>query len=85
MRPAATSLPAFKVPVGGGGAALFVFQLIRIHGQAHTASGITPIRTGFMEDAIKTTGLEDQLRVIDLMELLVSTLAAPKEDQRRED
>ncbi len=31
------------------------------------------------EDAIKTVGLEDQMRVIDLMELLVSTLEAPEE------
>jgi Fe-S oxidoreductase len=37
------------------------------------------------EDAIKTAGLEDRMRVVDLMELLVSTLDAPGEDSGHDD
>jgi Fe-S oxidoreductase len=37
------------------------------------------------EDAIKTAGLEDHMRVIDLMELLVSTLNAPEEGPGHDD
>ena len=53
MGSSAASLAAFKVSVGGGGAALFVFEFVGVHGEAHGTSGKAPLGTGGFEDLVE--------------------------------
>src|SRR5665213_2169336 len=55
--PAPLSLTAFEVPVRRRGTAFAGFQSIRIHGQAHRATGIAPLESGVAKDKIQAFGL----------------------------
>src|SRR5215469_4567734 len=54
VRPPAGALAAFKVPVAGGGAALAGLKAIRVHAQAHGASGFAPLKAGVGKDAVQS-------------------------------
>ena len=47
---AAVTLPALEVPVAGRGASLFRLELIRVHAEAHRATGRTPLEACRLED-----------------------------------
>ena len=53
MGPSALALATFKIAVGRRRATLAGLKFIWIHGQAHTATGLAPIKTGFLEHSIK--------------------------------
>ena len=55
------SLTALEVAVAGGGATLAGLQNIRIHAEAHGASGLAPFGSGFEEDAVETLALGELL------------------------
>src|SRR5829696_8331967 len=57
MRPPTRTLPAFEIPVRRRGAPLAGSQLVRIHTQAHRATGGTPFEPGILEDEIEALGL----------------------------
>src|SRR6266851_2397736 len=46
----AASLAALEVAVAGGGAAFAFGELVAVHGDAHTATRLTPLETGVAED-----------------------------------
>src|ERR1039457_969847 len=51
------ALTPFEVPVAGGGAALRGRQNVRIHAQAHRASGLAPLGASLDENAIQPLAL----------------------------
>ncbi len=53
MRSPAASLPTFKIPVAGGGAALARLQNIRIHSQAHRASRFAPFESRIQKNLMQ--------------------------------
>src|SRR5829696_1723590 len=57
MRPPTRPLPAFEIPVRRRGASLARSQLVRIHTQAHRATGGTPFEPSVFEDEVQTLGL----------------------------
>jgi hypothetical protein len=56
VRAALVPLAAFEVTVRRRGAALARLQLIRIHAEAHRASGLAPFETRFPEDFVEAFG-----------------------------
>mmetsp|Transcript_21133 Transcript_21133/g.29051 ORF Transcript_21133/g.29051 Transcript_21133/m.29051 type:complete len:599 (+) Transcript_21133:398-2194(+) len=57
VRAAAVALPALKVAVAGGGAALLRLELVRVHGQAHGAAGLTPVEARGQQHLVQPLGL----------------------------
>ena len=57
MGAAAPALPAFEIAVAGRSATLLRREDVGIHAQAHRASRLTPLRAGFLEDAIESFAL----------------------------
>jgi hypothetical protein len=46
----ASTLPTFEVAITGGGAALSLFELVPIHGDAHAASCLPPLKSRLPKD-----------------------------------
>lgn len=53
MRTATSTLTAFKIAVGSGGATLTGFELVRVHAKAHRAACFSPVKASILEDAVK--------------------------------
>src|SRR5712691_13330682 len=54
VRAAAAALPALEVPVRRRGAALAGGEDVRVHAEAHRATGPPPLEAGVLEDAVET-------------------------------
>mmetsp|Transcript_15937 Transcript_15937/g.29595 ORF Transcript_15937/g.29595 Transcript_15937/m.29595 type:complete len:233 (+) Transcript_15937:234-932(+) len=54
MSSPAVALSPFKVAVGRRGTSLLRLELVSIHGQAHTASWFTPIKSSFNQDLVES-------------------------------
>src|SRR3954452_634951 len=63
-RPSALPLAAFEVPVRGADGVLAGCQLIAVHGNAHGAAGLTPLRAGGPEDLVEALPLGLALHLI---------------------
>ena len=46
----ASTLPSFEVAIAGGGTAFSRGELVPIHGDAHAASCLAPLKTGLPKD-----------------------------------
>src|ERR1035438_7988336 len=57
MRASTAALAAFEVAVAGGGTALAGRKNVGVHGQAHGAARLAPVKAGFYEDAVQSFGL----------------------------
>src|SRR3712207_574405 len=53
VRASALALPALEVAVGGGCAALAGLEGVRVHAEAHRATGTAPLGTGLLEDDVQ--------------------------------
>src|SRR5271166_3258169 len=53
MRASLETLPALKIAVGGGGAALARRELVGIHGKAHGAARLAPLEARREEDFVQ--------------------------------
>src|SRR5690606_8383182 len=51
------TLPAFKIAIGGRGAALSETEHVIIHGKTHGAAGLTPFKTGIDQYLRNALGL----------------------------
>src|ERR1700677_4640106 len=51
---AAAALPPFKIAIAGRGATLTRSQDVRIHAQAHGASGLAPVETGCAKNLVQS-------------------------------
>src|SRR5207245_2705753 len=57
MRAPAGTLPAFEVAVRGRGAALPRPEDVRVHTEAHRASGVAPLETRVAEESVEALAL----------------------------
>src|ERR1700685_1279146 len=56
MGAALVALAAFEVAVRGRGATLAGIELVGLHGEAHRAAGLAPLKAGFDEDLVEAFG-----------------------------
>mmetsp|Transcript_19895 Transcript_19895/g.41290 ORF Transcript_19895/g.41290 Transcript_19895/m.41290 type:complete len:515 (-) Transcript_19895:121-1665(-) len=54
MRPPSTSLPSLEIPIGSGSAPFLGFQFVRIHGQAHGTSRLSPIESRLHQNFVES-------------------------------
>src|SRR3954468_21237814 len=64
MSSAAPALPAFEVPVGGGGTAFAWSQHIVVHTEAHRTARVPPLESRSGEDAIQSFALGSGLHLL---------------------
>src|SRR5262249_36932111 len=57
VRAASIALASFEVAVGSRGAAFAGLELVRIHGEAHRAPRLAPLKTGFDKNLVETLSL----------------------------